>query len=108
MPTGKLTPTQDLIMDQMAARTRLGEPFWPFDRRLGKALAGLSEQGLVTVSTAGPNLRVRLTKAGTKLIHEGSNYVSPLEKELAKALGQLKEIRGLRALEVEHRSGLTW
>lgn len=42
------TPTEDLILEVLAARLRLGETRWPFDTKHGKAIKSLSKNGLVS------------------------------------------------------------
>jgi hypothetical protein len=41
------TPTEELILDVLAARTRLGEKVWTFKSRQGHALQLLTDKGLV-------------------------------------------------------------
>jgi hypothetical protein len=45
--TDTLPLTQQLVMEVMAARYRLGENIWPFDRRAKNALAALSQAGYI-------------------------------------------------------------
>jgi hypothetical protein len=47
-----LTPTEDLIMDVLSARVRLGEPFWTFEYRHRPALRRLVERGLIRTEPA--------------------------------------------------------
>lgn len=42
-----LTPSEDLVLEVLAARYRLGENAWTFKTRHGKALSGLVSKGLV-------------------------------------------------------------
>jgi hypothetical protein len=42
-------PTQHLVMEVLAARYRLGEPFWPFPQNCSKAVDALAEKGLVRI-----------------------------------------------------------
>jgi hypothetical protein len=42
-----LTPTQELIIEVLTARHRLGEPFWPFTTKLGKSIETLCAFDLV-------------------------------------------------------------
>lgn len=46
----KLTMTEGLVLDQIAARRRLGEPFWTFERTpaMTKVLKRLAETGYLT------------------------------------------------------------
>jgi len=74
----ELTPTQDLILEVLAARHRLGEPHWPFERRLKPALDALTNRGLISYeSDVMPGLyRARLTHQGRSEALSAT-YVSP-------------------------------
>lgn len=41
----ELTPTEELVLEVLSARVRLGEPFWPFSRRLTAVLKRLQADG---------------------------------------------------------------
>lgn len=41
----RFTPTQDLLIEVLAARYRLGHDLWPVDSRHRKALVGLTDEG---------------------------------------------------------------
>lgn len=100
----KLTPTQCLILDVLAARHRLGETLWTFSTDDKRALDGLEAIGLVHVmrGVAPRSVRARFTDAGVKRMRkEAGGYISPLEKQLKLVQGQLKELRELRRLEHE-------
>lgn len=43
-----LSPTEDLVMEVLAARYRLGEYVWTFDSRQAKAINSLALRGLAT------------------------------------------------------------
>jgi hypothetical protein len=61
----KLTPTEDLLLEVLIARHRLGEPFWPFDYCHRRTLQRLESRGLVSFQNAvTPHLRAQLTAAG--------------------------------------------
>lgn len=64
-----LTPTQDLIMDVLSARYRLGESSWPIHRKLAKQVDELGRLGLVN-DNVGPQgyLRVDLTSKALQLL----------------------------------------
>lgn len=66
MTDTKLTPTQDLILDVLAGRYRLGDTLWTFDSRLSPAIDGLSDLGLVQPmhGTVHKTVRASLTEAG--------------------------------------------
>ena len=50
--TDSLPPTEYLILEVLAARTRLGEHAWTFPARLNKALESLARRGLVSWKAA--------------------------------------------------------
>jgi hypothetical protein len=62
----ELPPTQYLVMEVLAARTRLGETLWPFPNSVSPALDALEKLGLIsTMSGNQPySRRARLTDAG--------------------------------------------
>ena len=64
--TEKLSPTQYLILEVLAARHRAGEPFWTFPSKLAVPLRSLEDAGLISVMHGVvPNtLRARLTERG--------------------------------------------
>lgn len=85
---GQLTPTQDLVMEVLAARHRLGEVVWPFVRSTGvtRAIHALIAQGLVWTMNGQVerSIRVGLTEEGREWVLDTS-YVSPAEKRWLKA-----------------------
>jgi hypothetical protein len=89
-----LPTKQDLIVEVLMARHRLGEPFFPIDIRLDKALTALSERGIVEVWTDVPtHHRARLTDAAQQFLFVENTYKSPVEKQLDKALGDIEALR---------------
>ncbi len=88
-----LQTKQDLIVEVLMARHRLGEPFFPIDIRLDKALTALTERGIVEVWTDMPtHHRARLTDAAQQFLFVENTYKSPVEKQLAKALGDVEAL----------------
>lgn len=81
-----LTPTEDLIMEVLAARDRLGEPFWPFSTKHRAAIRSLSEKGFVNYQSGNVENTLRvgfLNKASREAVLSPS-YVPPLLAELEK------------------------
>lgn len=81
------TPTEELMMEVLAARYRLGENLWTFPTRSAfvKAANGLAGKGMVwwKHGVAQGTIQVFLTDEGKKnVLLEG--YVSPLEKSLIR------------------------
>ena len=79
----RLTPTQDLILDVLAARYRLGETLWTFDSKTSQAILGLERLGLVNSikGTVNKTIRASLTHKGKELVLD-SDYVSPFMAEI--------------------------
>lgn len=67
MSAETLPPTQYLVMEVLAARHRLSEPFWPFPQTCRKAVQSLEALGLVRIlkdhDVVGA-IRVGLTEKG--------------------------------------------
>lgn len=60
-----LTPSEDLLIEVLIARHRLGEPFWVFDYAQRPVLKRLQAKGLVTTEPATtPHIEARLTPEG--------------------------------------------
>lgn len=74
-----LTPTEDLCMEVLTARHRLGENIWTFDSRHKPALKKLESRGLVNVihGMVERSIRASLTEAGIKEYMD-ENYVAPV------------------------------
>jgi hypothetical protein len=70
---GSLPPTQLLILETLAARTRLGHHRWPFDARLRQQLVALHGLGLVQIWN---DVEAELTDAGRAAVMVG-DYVAP-------------------------------
>lgn len=91
-----LTPTEELLMEVLAARTRLGECFWTFSTRsaITKAAKNLEAKGLVFLmgGQTENTFRAGLTDTG-KAETMSKTYVSPAEKRWMKTNPeQLKKI----------------
>ena len=62
MSEPNLTPAEDLLMEVLIARTRLGEPWWTFEYRQRPTLNRLVAKGLITIEAAvTPHLEAHLT-----------------------------------------------
>lgn len=79
-----MTPTEDLVMEVLGARARLGESLWTFESRHRKTLEKLESAGYVTVihGIISGTVRASLTDKGKELVLDDL-YVSPLEEECA-------------------------
>lgn len=110
-----LTPTQELVMEVLAARYRLGEQWWTFEPELRETIRTLDDGGLVEMiggRTAG-RVEARLTAAGLvqyvrpgftsaadrlrervdheRLINEGLQQAIREERQTSRALRVLLE-----------------
>lgn len=76
-----LSPTQELVLEVLAARYRLGETLWPFTTKLTPSVRTLEALGLVwwKSGVVERTIQVGLTDAGVKEML-GLTYVSPLDK----------------------------
>lgn len=80
-----MTPTEDLIMEVLAARARLGETMWPFSTKLGKALKSLEDRGYIDTmhGMVEYSVRASLTDKGVEEYLD-DRYLSPLERDVLK------------------------
>lgn len=93
----ELPPTQNLIMEVLAARHRLGEVLWPFPSNLAVPLRALEERGLVTVmhGNVQGTVRASLTATGSVQWLDAS-YFGELDR-LRLALKSIAEFAEARA-----------
>ena len=77
-PADTLTPTEELFLAVLAARTRLGEPFWTFGNQHRRTANRLESKGLVTVNNSNveASFRAELTAAGREEAID-PNYTPP-------------------------------
>lgn len=76
-----LPPTQYLVLEVLAARYRLGEPYWTFPRSLRPVLDALRDKGLIWWRhSPTPELQAYLTDAG-KAEALSDTYRTPAARE---------------------------
>lgn len=77
--TRSLTPTEDLVMEVLAARYRLGEHLWTFDSRQRPAIRRLAARGLVNEihGMVENSIRASLTDKG-RALYVTADYVPPI------------------------------
>lgn len=92
----KLTPTECLILEVLAARRRLGEVLWTFDTSTRPSALKLESKGLITVihGIVEKTYRASLTQAGADECMK-ADYVSPLERTLASQNRKIKKLKRL-------------
>jgi hypothetical protein len=97
------TPTQELILEVLAARHRLGEHLWTFDSRTRAAAEVLAKAGLIRVldGSVEHTYRARLTEAGRaqQLIDD---YESPPTRKV-RELEAEREVLWQRVAELQLR-----
>lgn len=74
--------TQELIVEVLIARYRLGELLWPFPTRAGRSLRALTDKGIIgyqSASTEG-SYNVWFTDEGKKR-YLSFNYVPPILRD---------------------------
>jgi len=99
----KFTPTEELVLEVLQARMRLGEKIWTFDSRLGATVSRLEERGFVRHKhgVVENTLLAWLTPEGVALLFRekyndqlGSKKVKRHSKELrARAKKTYKELK---------------
>lgn len=90
----RLPPTQLLILETLAARTRLGHWRWPFDPRVRRQLDALHGLGLIQVWN---DTEAELTEAGRAAIMHGPYEPPDVLRQRDQAQEQLAAI--VRAAE---------
>jgi hypothetical protein len=94
MAKKQFTPTEELILEVLVARTRLGEGLWTFEGRNAVALSSLEEKGYIrTMHGVTENtIRAVLTKMATAEFLS-PNYRPPIIKQVKSSLlSQLEEM----------------
>jgi len=77
-----LTPTEDLLLEVLIARHRLGERLWTFEARHRKAIGSLADKGLVASmhGIVEHTVRASLTPAAIKA-YVSPKYVPPILRQ---------------------------
>jgi hypothetical protein len=86
-----LPPTEYLVMDVLAARARLGEPYWTFPSRMRPTMRALADRGLLWWQRGSTPLTIWafLTPEGrTAVLYDG--YKSPVAARLSELITQWK------------------
>lgn len=89
MTEHQLTPTEELVMEVLSARYRLGETQWSMSTKHGKSLAALADKGMLTFRSGVTERTylVQMTEEGrTEYVTKG--YTAPLEKQLRRDVAQ--------------------
>lgn len=96
MSLAKLTAPQDLMMDLLVARTRLGEPFWPVSTKLTRTYHELSAKGYVTILSGHVEgtVRLMLTDAARKELIEKASYTPRIQRDIASHIADSLEMSG--------------
>lgn len=72
-----LTPSEELVLEVLVARHRLGETLWTFDARLTKQIESLADLGYVMPmnGVVEKTVRASLTPVGIKILVSESTFV---------------------------------
>lgn len=92
-PPDSFTPTEDLILDLLQARIRLGENTWNFDSRLKPTLEKLQSKGILNFKSGfvGSRLLAWPTEDGKILFFDGKFTDRIGSKKLAKRQEDLRK-----------------
>ncbi len=85
----RLPPTQLLVLEVLAARTRLGHHRWPFDARLRRQLDTLHKLGLVRVWN---DTEAELSDAGRAAVLHGAYEPPDILRQRDEAHQQLAAV----------------
>lgn len=91
-----LTPTEELIMEVLGARLRLGEDMWTLGDSTKAAARKLEARDLITMThgIVEKTYRASLTRKGTDMALS-SDYTSPLEDRSARLERKVKKLKRL-------------
>jgi hypothetical protein len=91
-----LTSQQELMVDMLVARHRLGEPFWPVSTKLYRTYNELHTKGYVEIldGNVERTVRLMLTRKARKKLIEDSTYTTPLQAQLATHIADSLEMSG--------------
>ncbi len=103
----EFTPVEELVLDTLAARLRLGEAVWTFDVRLEATLESLAARRLIDVVgvPVGPTVRARLTTAGMAVTMD-ETYASPIERPDVDSSVEAEDLADLTI--VRCAGGVAW
>lgn len=109
MSDDDLTPTQDLVLEVLIARHRLGEQLWTFDSRLRRTVDQLAEFGLVIPMSGITERTVRatLTEEAKERWITGSSYVPPILREQMTDYVEHLQVLPARSVVLDP-TGLVW
>ena len=90
-----VTAAQEIILEVLVARHRLGEPFWPVSTQLSRTYKTLRDKGYVEIidgNVEGTD-RLMLTRAARKKLMS-ETYTAPLATQLATHIADSLEMSG--------------
>lgn len=96
MSLPKLTAPQELMVDMLQARHRLGEPFWPVSTKLTRTYHELASKGYVEILSGHVEgtVRLMLTDAAREQLLRESTYVPPIKLQARDEIAELLEKLG--------------
>ena len=101
----ELPPSEDLFMEVLAARARLGETIWTFGNNTAAIARRLEAKGLIHTmhGMVDKTFRAGLTEAG-RASWLANDYTSPLARKVS---AHLEKLNGTAKAAVALLSGLT-
>lgn len=94
-----MTPTEDLLLELLIARHRLGEAVWTVSTTHTRALTLLEDKGLVSfrAGIVEKTYLVSLTAKGIEEFITGSSYTPPILQDAAETIANRMEDLGFDA-----------
>lgn len=93
MPEVKLTPTENLVLDVLIARYRMGEHLWTFSSTVSRAVDSLENKGLVQSLNGVTEHTVRAMLTNAAIAEYLSyDYVPPIARDDKKLEKKFKKI----------------
>lgn len=88
-----LTPTEELVLEVLVARTRLGERIWPFDSKVSRQVMSLENKGFVHSMSGNVerSIRAYLTDEAFAT-YLSFDYVPPIAKKNPEMIPAFNEI----------------
>lgn len=104
--SAKLTPTENLIVELLVARYRLGERLWTFNAEVTRQVYLLSEKGYVTPMSGVTEgtVRAMLTEEAVAL-YLSYDYVPPIARENPEMVPYFAQVTQ-KAVALKEKLGL--
>lgn len=82
-----LTPTENLVLEVLVARARLGETIWPFDSQVKRQVMSLQEKGFVHTMSGNVERTIRAYLTDEAIAtYLSFDYVPPIARKNPETL----------------------